>query len=816
MKWWTLPVLAGLLHDIGKFGQRAGAPATQGMDQEYCKDGTSHRHVLYTDYFIEHTLPLPPELQAVRSKLARMAAAHHRPDNASAEEMALHKADCLSSGGDRMDGLAEGDYKTARLESVFTHVRLNGKGLADTGKPLRYCLRSLDDKNAAPTIFPVKLEEAQKGSSYKELYTNFLAALKKIPLDLGVRHYVTSLTSVLECYTWCIPSSTYKTRADISLYDHATTTAAIAQALLACPGKGKKLLLFGGEISGIQKFIFGTEGGMADKGASKLLRARSLYLQALTRSVWLTLLDKLELAPVAKIMDAGGRFVLLLPDTAQVRETLDQLCKDIETWLLSTFMGTVRMTFAHLPLHPDDLHRERFCACFEQFNDALEDAKLHPFARAFGSGVSPVMNVDYAAYAEHGECECCHTRPASDTPDDKLDDTLDETHVCTRCRQLIRCVGSRLPKAHYLVFTRVAQGVQLFGDLHLRLEDSHIGKDMLKQSLDVVNICDYKDFSAVPVAHYVPQVTQDDLDKWQTEGRSCAKDDLEEEPVNVGMPKTFALLAEEARVQSTTRKGWRSIACLAACKADVDNLGLLFGLGFGTGKESMFSISRFAMLSRMMNHFFAAHVPQLIKREFPNMYLIFAGGDDLFALGPWSEAVHFARRLRTDFGQFTGNNPAVTFSAGLPVFKPGLPMRALRQAAEDALEKSKHLPGKDAATLFGISAAWTEFDNLLQRGEWLEDLCLKEIVTQGFVRRLLGYARDCAAFTANGEHHKLYDLRKGLYLSHMAYDIKRNCDVEKISPQDLGRLWGMGQDKQTFPQEELGITWALYRTRTTC
>ncbi len=130
----------------------------------------------------------------------------------------------------------------------------------------------------------------------------------------------------------------------------------------------------------------------------------------------------------------------------------------------------------------------------------------------------------------------------------------------------------------------------------------------------------------------------------------------------------------------------RSVACLAACKADVDNLGLLFGMGFAAeGKQNLFSISRFAMLSRMLNHFFAAHVPRLMQREFPGMYLIFAGGDDLFALGPWSEAVRFAQRLRSDFGRFTGNNPALTFSAGLPVFKPRLPMRALRHAAEEAL-----------------------------------------------------------------------------------------------------------------------------------
>lgn len=794
--------LAGWLHDIGKFAQRANAPCTQGMDQEYCPNGTSHRHVLYTDYFIEHVLPLPPELEHHRSELARLAAAHHRPNTASREERALQRADWLSSGGDRLDGDAEGDYKTARLESIFTQVRLNGKGLPQTASPLRYRLRPIDamDADDTPPIFPKK--DALSGNNYKELYEQFCTALKKVPCDMGVRLYMASLVSLLEQYTWCIPSSTYHTRADISLYDHAATTAAIVQALLACPAGNEQLLITGGELSGIQKFIFGEEGeDRANKGASKLLRARSLYLQGLTRSVWLTLLDRMGLSPVAKIMDAGGRFVLLLPDTPQHKQQLEATQHNAETWLYQQFHGNVRMTFATLSIRPDELKRETFRNKFEDFNDAMEVAKLHPFATVWRDGFSPVAKVDYAAYAEKGECDFCRARPATDK--------LDETPICGLCRELIQQIGSHLPNARYLVYSRTASdGVELFGGLRLSIIEK--GKDapqtLFEKALDVVNISGYDRFSAVPVAGYIPQITLEDKDRWQSEGRLCEQDGEEcmaGDPVTVNAPKSFAMLAAEARVLE--KQGWRSIACLGACKADVDNLGLLFGMGFGVGKESLFSISRFAMLSRMMNFFFGSYVPRLMEREFSNMYLIFAGGDDLFALGPWSEVVRFALRLQNDFSQFTGNNPAVTFSAGLPVFKPRLPMRALRRAAEEALDTSKEHPDKNAGTLFGVTAEWPLFQKLCEKGEWLEGLCLKGEVTQGFVRRLLGYARECHDFNKG-------DIRKGLYLSHMDYDMKRNCSKE--SP-DMDNIRRMGQDKDTFPYAALGITWALYRTRTT-
>lgn len=802
----ALPPLAAWLHNIGIFAQRADAPCSTGLEHAYCPQGAAHRHGLYTGYFIEHVLPLPPELDGMRSHLARLASAPHRPDGGSREEAALQKADRLSSGGDRPEGGSEAGFSTARLESVFTNVRLDGKGIPQNASPLRYRLLPLD----APAgkgglddspLFPVP--DAENGPSYKALYDQFLAALreeKSLPLHMGLRHYMASLASLLEQFTWCVPSSTGKTRADISLYDQAATTAAIVQALLACPEGEERLLLAGGEISGIQRFIFGAEG-QADKGASKLLRARSLYLQALTRSVWLSLLERLDLAPAARIMDAGGRFVLLLPDTPQSRESLQKLRKEVDAWLLRTFLGTVRMTFATLPLLPDDLERSRFCGRFEAFNDALEEAKLQPFGAAFREGASPVLAVREEDYAEHGECDFCRSRPATGQLEDGAP-------ICGLCGRLIEQVGRRLPMARYLVFTRDADGVELFGGLRLRLEEQGTSRERLRNALDVVNMRGHDGFAGLPVAGHVPYVTREDMERWRAEGRLHAiggKDFLKGESVEEGAPWTFAMLAGKARVAGNGGAGMRSVACLAACKADVDNLGLLFGMGFGTGPDSRFSISRFAMLSRMLNHFFAAHVPRLMQREFPGMYLIFAGGDDLFALGPWSEAIDFARRLREDFGRFTGQNPAVTFSAGLPVFKPRLPMRAIRHAAEEALEASKQHAGKDAATLFGVTAGWDQFGKLLEVGRWLEELCLQGAVTQGFVRRLLGYARACAEFDRG-------DMRQGLYLAHLAYDMKRNCDPEKVETE---RLWRMAQDNKNFPREELGITWALYRTRTT-
>ena len=46
----------------------------------------------------------------------------------------------------------------------------------------------------------------------------------------------------------------------------------------------------------------------------------------------------------------------------------------------------------------------------------------------------------------------------------------------------------------------------------------------------------------------------------------------------------------------------------------------------------------------------------------------------------------------------------------------------------------------------------------------------------------------------------------------MMYDMERNCDKKKLSPDDLKRIRGLCHDKG-FEQMEISITWALYRTR---
>jgi CRISPR-associated protein Csm1 len=822
MKQLQLVVLAALLHDIGKFAQRAGAPKSADQVDMYCpvdqKSGcASHLHVLYTDYFIEQVLLLPDQLEPERSRLARLAASHHKPAADDRIEQALKYADGLSAGSDRKQGEeAEGNYKSARLLSIFEQVSLDGERKFEELSKGRY--HKLQVLSAADDPGPLK--EAQK-TGYRELYSGFCEALNDLPLDLGVSTFIDAVASLLEEYIWCIPSSTYRSLPDISLYDHATTTAALTQVLLRFaektdvePGQqadtAAKFLLVGGDLSGIQNYIFGLDRSHGS-GVAKLFRARSFYLQALTRGVILALCERLGLSPLARVMDAGGRFLLLVPALDEVREQLAVFELELQREMFNRFSGRLSLNLDwSVALCERDLHMSHLRDHLDRANDALEARKLRKFDRLFASGQSALMELDFAAY-EDGDCSVCHSHPVDAEASRKQQrESGREVKLCAECADQIRLLGTPLPTCNYLVFEKQAEreGIALLFGYQLRLVKS-LQPDRDGRAAELVSyrqrgLCAYQ-----PIAAHLPQISDADIELWKhcnelqvSDGQLYSGEDR----VEVGAPKTFEMLARcSRRLDPDHRLVGRSF--LGAFKADVDNLGLVFSVGL----QNRLSLSRFASLSRMLNHFFSEELVRWISSEWKNIYVVFAGGDDLFLLGPWTDLVAFAPQLNERFSAWAAECPDLTLSAGLTVHRPGLPVHGIADVAEEALEQSKGFnkgeQSKNAVTLFEVTRDWEGFGQLKEQGERILEWLDEEIIPRGLAARLLKYGKMHNEFMAG-------KVEKGLYKSHMRYDFARNLKENKL-PDEAARaeILGMQLNDDLLRDIRLPVSYALYQTR---
>ncbi|MEA3465355.1 MAG: hypothetical protein U9R29_05030, partial [Thermodesulfobacteriota bacterium] len=374
---------------------------------------------------------------------------------------------------------------------------------------------------------------------------------------------------------------------------------------------------------------------------------------------------------------------------------------------------------------------------------------------------------------------------------------------------LIDDIGTELPKRKYLILKSVASAtpLPLFGGLEMKFIESLDGKKHA-DSVDILNLQQRGSFSYHAVAGHLPKITKDDIEYHWNQLDILRKDGdrhfYKDDEIKIDNPKTFQLLAESACGIGKLDQKKHGKSLLGAFKADVDNLGFIFSIGLG----KRISISRFASMSRMINHFFANHLVQRIKDKYPDIYLVFAGGDDLFLLGPWTKVIEFAEQIGSEFQRYVAGNKDVTLSAGISVVKPLLPMHTIADAAEELLEESKQYKNnggeKNAITLFDVTTDWNKFSALLEQGDEYFDLLEEQKVTTGLIGRLLEYGKMYDKFKNKG------DIRKGIYLSHMEYDFHRNLTFKESAERDNFTAVKHDDNLKYIAQP---VTYALYRWR---
>lgn len=241
-------------------------------------------------------------------------------------------------------------------------------------------------------------------SDYSSLWNRFVDEFKNLSVIKNFNIWIGSALSLLEKYCWCIPSLT-KDVPDISLYDHLKTTSAISLALVFYHHengtlhssekikdmKDKKFLFILGDLSGIQNFIYSLLITNV-KGASKILRARSFYLQAIVEAGVHYILDKLGLAPVSVIMNAGGRFIILAPNLGSVKAKLKEIESNIATWLFDEFNAKISLNISYdLEISGEELMIGNFENVLRRMVLSVERKKKKKFYEIFKGGHSFVL-----------------------------------------------------------------------------------------------------------------------------------------------------------------------------------------------------------------------------------------------------------------------------------------------------------------------------------------------------------------------------------------------------------------------------------------
>jgi CRISPR-associated protein Csm1 len=121
--------------------------------------------------------------------------------------------------------------------------------------------------------------------------------------------------------------------------------------------------------------------------------------------------------------------------------------------------------------------------------------------------------------------------------------------------------------------------------------------------------------------------------------------------------------------------------------------------------------------------------------SFKNIYTVFAGGDDLFLIGPWNAIYALALQLRREFSRYVCGNEDIHFSAGLTLHKSHVPIDLLASSAEEALNSSKK-GGRHRFTMFSQTTLWSDIDELEKVRFTFENWIQNQVLSKSMLYRI--------------------------------------------------------------------------------
>jgi len=712
MKDLSLAAKAALLHDIGKVCIRA--------------TGERQNHSVLGADFLRSFLGESKENQ----QLIRCVRYHHadqmKMTALEQNDLAyiVYEADNIASGLDRREKEENGDTafgfdSSASLENIF----------------------NLFDGDGGDSYFPLQELNADKNVNFPKAngkpvatqggYARLLEVLKENFQKRKLEDMSPNeLLRILEDTVIYVPSSTNKREVcDISLYDHVKITAAIATSLLryfdnhdiqdyqdfcwknAKENRSKKTMLFvSGDFSGIQKFIYRVQ----TKGAMRMLRGRSFYLDIALENIVDELLEKLSLCRANLIYCGGGHFYFLADNSDATKDILRKGFNEVNRKLAEMFSASLYLAFAWEEICAEDLLvREvwRGKNIFQKVGEKLSLAKQKRYdEETLAALFDPASSLN-AVGSDSRECGLCHRsadglKPYRAQENYGEEDSLEVCEICNGLYQLGKNILN-----HKTLFAIVN------GEEKNRNDGIEVPTPFGKKYLLAVN---KNELDALHNGGSLVRIYE--KNRSSTSEKMASRlwiGDYAAERNNTVLE--ISDLAEMAGGENSAT----GIKRLGVLRADVDNLGAAFIAGLRKANlpnpDCYATLSRYSALSRQMSMFFKRIIVDVCRKQLPEglqpfymfqdkgkaerlLHIIYSGGDDLFLVGAWDDLLEFAVDLRKTFNLYT--NGKLSFSAGLGLFGGTYPVSRMAEDTGKLEDAAKESDGKDSIALFGESTEY--------------------------------------------------------------------------------------------------------------
>lgn len=631
---------------------------------------------------------------------------------------------------------------------------------------------SYDFQPLAPnSIFPKEKTSGELGS----LWNQFVNDLERIPRShcdnpsLWLDHFETAM----QCFTGNL-ASPYSD--EISFYDFTKAVAAFVVALADKDSDQENpFLLIQGDFFGIQDFIF-SGGSASNKGAAKILRGRSFQVSLFTELAALKVLNACKLPTTSQMMNAAGKFLIVAPNTDEIKNEIKKVQTELNQWFIEETYGLIGLGIAIQPAKESDFEQKQYEELVKKLFANLEEQKLKRLDLT--DSTQSVQDVTYP----NDICVMNSFFPAQEEKDCPMVDGKKVKYSAISEDQIN--IGKWLSKKDRIIITDAKNSkihndndtkilkLPIFGFSVIFTEEE---EETGKFGLHVDDIYRFWDFS-------LPKQGEENKPIWNGYARRY---------INAYVP-----FDEEGKIITfediqTKDEGQNALMTL---KGDVDNLGTIFQKGIEPA-----NIAKMAALSRQMNQFFSLWLPAYCAENSPNMYTVFAGGDDFFLIGPWYSTQELARKMQENFKKYVAENEKIHFSVGMVMSKSGIPVPRLGDLAEESLEKAKKIDeGKNAVTIFNRTVKWADWETLCNLEEEIHRLAEEYKISTSYLYsliRLCEQANDTKKIESSMWRSRFY-YRTVRYVTDKLPKEERGNALEQIS-KSLGEE-GINQYKINF------------------
>lgn len=810
--------VASLMHDVGKFFQRTGLKHDVSYNNLSPEDfGLNGAHSKWSASFIEKYWD--------NDVIVDYVLHHHNPSKSSNPTLChmLTTAD-HHSASERVESDEKRSANSLPLISIFSNVSLNSQSVSGD---YFHRLDKIDiDKSFDELIPKNNVKEVMSGYNLEFEYGKLWSEFNREFECLNNLDDIESIVSLLKKYTSFIPSAVYKSRSDISLYDHSKTTAALAICrylyyksegkIFKTSDKESVYLVINGDLSGIQKFIFKVYSPQeAQKGMSKRLRGRSLYISLLVDAVVESIVSILGLNSTNILFSAGGRFTIIAPNTREVIDKINKINQSINEFFIKEFDGDLYLSLIHVEASGNDL--SSFDELTDSLNAGLSDDKKHRFKNHLSEIFETEENVEY-----ENLCVVCGNNTRGS--------------ICGNCSKH-KNLGTAVSNAKYLI---KCQGISDYSEFDLYFKELNIGYVFKKSESSVVDTVNL----LVKTCEQVKVIKLNDtdflglVDKLNYDNVSFSFEFIGN---TVPYHSTDDVLSFEQLAQLST-----GISKLGILKMDVDNLGLIFSEGLNN-----YTISKVSTLSSYLDMFFLGFINTIAEeykvyesdsedaqikikskdeneylyftrddngaKALPTIYIDYSGGDDLLVIGPYDDIINFSINLRNKFRLWTCNNDSITLSAGIQLISPKFPIGKAIELCENNLEMSKK-SGKDKITLFNEVLSWDSngyfkgFEDLVEYGKELEKYTLDRKISKSMSYSFLKLWQTHYKFELNNVSENQWNnncasrLRCKSYIPYFKYKIRLINDKQIRDRIDETGI-------QYMPWIKIPVSWVSLRTR---